>query len=236
MNRPPYPARVVAGLLVTCFEESRKIPTLVFTLPMTAVSQTLQAGMRLQQGIAELAIKGDEVLSPLMEKPSEHPEWARFDEDELPKVADRVTIKPVEDSHRLDAKAAESAAEQIAAKQAEDKAAQKKEKNAEQDVNGSGPEGTEATGRFALYSSPPVDLVAAEEAPNVDDAELDAGDDDSVVGRIGYDDLTLAQLRAKLRTLSVDDLTELSAYEKANRARTPFQTMLDNRIASQSKS
>lgn len=57
MHRAPYPARIAAGLIVTALEETRKLPALFVTLPMTAVSQTLQAGMRAQQNIAELAIK-----------------------------------------------------------------------------------------------------------------------------------------------------------------------------------
>ena len=82
MVRAPYPARIAAGLIVVAIEETRRLPTRLFTLPMTAVSQTLQAGMRAQQQIAELAIKGDEALDLLFDKPDEQPEWARFDEDD----------------------------------------------------------------------------------------------------------------------------------------------------------
>ncbi|MEJ2867467.1 lipid droplet-associated protein [Actinomycetospora sp. OC33-EN08] len=47
----------------------------------------------------------------------------------------------------------------------------------------------------------------------------------------GYETMTIAQLRARLRTLSVDDLTELLAWESAHADRPPFVTMLTNRIA-----
>lgn len=47
----------------------------------------------------------------------------------------------------------------------------------------------------------------------------------------GYESLTVAQLRAKLRTLSVDQLTELLAWESSHADRPPFVTMLTNRIA-----
>jgi hypothetical protein len=47
----------------------------------------------------------------------------------------------------------------------------------------------------------------------------------------GYESLTIAQLRARLRTLSVDDLTELLAWESSHADRPPFVTMLTNRIA-----
>ncbi|MCD2187281.1 lipid droplet-associated protein [Actinomycetospora soli] len=47
----------------------------------------------------------------------------------------------------------------------------------------------------------------------------------------GYETMTVAQLRARLRTLSVEQLTELLAWESAHADRPPFVTMLTNRIA-----
>lgn len=47
----------------------------------------------------------------------------------------------------------------------------------------------------------------------------------------GYESMTIAQLRGKLRSLSVDEVTELLAFEEAHAARPPFVTMLSNRIA-----
>jgi hypothetical protein len=40
----------------------------------------------------------------------------------------------------------------------------------------------------------------------------------------------LAQLRARLSGLSVEDLRALLTYEEAGKARAPFQTLLANRI------
>ena len=45
-----------------------------------------------------------------------------------------------------------------------------------------------------------------------------------------YETLTLAQLRARLQTLDVDELEALLAYEDATKSRAPFQTLLANRI------
>ncbi|HEY2222291.1 lipid droplet-associated protein [Actinomycetospora sp.] len=47
----------------------------------------------------------------------------------------------------------------------------------------------------------------------------------------GYETMTIAQLRARLRGLSVDQLAELLAWESAHADRPPFVTMLTNRIA-----
>ena len=84
-------------------------------------------------------------------------------------------------------------------------------------------------GRFALYS--------------VADAAQDAGapvrpprnsknsvPEPSVAAELDYPTLTLAQLRARLQSLGVDELEALLAYEQATKARAPFETLLANRI------
>ncbi|WP_061556707.1 lipid droplet-associated protein [Mycobacterium simiae] len=86
-----------------------------------------------------------------------------------------------------------------------------------------------AEGRFALYS--------------VADAAVDAGapatagrpttssvPEPSVAAELDYPALTLAQLRARVQSLGVDELEALLAYEQATKARAPFQTLLANRI------
>lgn len=52
-----------------------------------------------------------------------------------------------------------------------------------------------------------------------------------VAARYDYSTMTLAQLRARLRMLSVEDLTTLLDYERRTFDRAPFVTMLTNRIA-----
>jgi hypothetical protein len=46
-----------------------------------------------------------------------------------------------------------------------------------------------------------------------------------------YDELSIAQLRARLRNLSEEQLEELLGYEKAHEARPEFVGMLNRRIA-----
>ena len=81
-------------------------------------------------------------------------------------------------------------------------------------------------GRFALYSADPPE-AAETEAENKDVAAADPPD---IVVELDYDDLMLAQLRARLQSLSVADLDALLSYEEATKARAPFQTLLANRI------
>ncbi len=95
-------------------------------------------------------------------------------------------------------------------------------------------------GRFALYS-----VADAAEAPNppttpagrskkspkkaLKNSMADVPEPE-VVAELDYPTLTLAQLRARLQTLSVEELESLLAYEQATKARAPFQTLLANRI------
>ncbi|MDV6231339.1 MULTISPECIES: lipid droplet-associated protein [Rhodococcus] len=193
MTRVPFAARVAAGVAVTVVEEARKLPGSALMLPMTVVSEALARGMRFQQQVTALAIKGDLIIAslPVIGTPTEEqPSWASFDEDEddtfdAPVVTDDVDVP--------DAPVAEPVA---------------------------------ANGRFALYSTPPLDEpvqdTSAKRAPSADKPEI--------VEMIDFDTLALAQLRARLRTLSIEDLETLLDYENDTLARAPFQTMLANRI------
>ncbi len=80
-------------------------------------------------------------------------------------------------------------------------------------------------GRFALYSVDDVPSTVADEPDSATD-----GVASDVARNIDYDSLTLAQLRARLQALSVEQLEELLAYEENTKARAPFQTLLANRI------
>ncbi|ORV09648.1 lipid droplet-associated protein [Mycobacterium celatum] len=86
-----------------------------------------------------------------------------------------------------------------------------------------------AEGRFALYSTSdaPADPPIARHAKKKPASDTPAP---PVAKELDYETLTLAQLRARLNTLDVDELEALLAYEEATRARAPFQTLLANRI------
>ncbi|GAC70494.1 lipid droplet-associated protein [Gordonia soli] len=236
MVRAPYPARIAAGLLVTAVEETRKIPALLITLPMTAVSQTLQAGMRAQQNIAELAIKGDLVLEQFFDRPDEQPSWARFDEDDaLPPAAEDAaedTVRETAPDENPAATLADDADDPTAELPAaeDDDVADIPDENPVARLAGDGESGSRGAGRFALYSSAPDAVTATAPKPTTG---TDDGPVPEIVEYLEYDGLTLAQLRAKIRTVGLDELEELAAYERDHRARAPFVTMLDNRITAQ---
>ena len=195
MKPLPFPVRIAAGLVATAVEQARDLPRFVVEFPVTAVSQALQASMRVQQKVTELAIKGDRVLGGL--RPVEEaPSWATFDEDEPParNGAGAVTeLRPLGQptSAPADLPPLAPSAEDVPADELVD------ELQAEE-----------------------VQAEAA--AETVDPAEPPV--------LPGYAEMSIPQLRGKLRFLSLEDLRALLAWEMAHGERPPFVTMLTNRI------
>jgi hypothetical protein len=218
-NKPlPLPVRIAAGLVATALEQAKDLPRVVVELPVTAVSQALQASMRVQQKVTELAIKGDRVLGalrPVEEKPS----WATFDEDIPPRSNGRSSVTELRPQPRAEARprpepdprptAADTAAATTAA-------------------------GAAATGTLAATDEtlPTAATTAGSDLAGPTETgtpTATAGDGPNVLP--GYDAMTIAQLRGRLRKLSADDLRALLEYETAHDNRPLFVTMLTNRIA-----
>jgi len=100
--------------------------------------------------------------------------------------------------------------------------------------DGAAPSGTDGErrteGRFALYSTGEPDTSDSSD-DETDAQQVSAADaTPGIATELDYETLTLAQLRARLPSLSVGDLEALLAYEGATRSRAPFQTLLANRI------
>lgn len=91
-----------------------------------------------------------------------------------------------------------------------------------------------AEGRFALYSvadaHEDASALVKPAKQSKKPAAKSAVAQPAVAAELDYPALTLAQLRARLQSLSVDELEALLAYEQATKARAPFQTLLANRI------
>ena len=211
-QRPlPLPVRVAAGLVATAVEQARDLPRLAVEFPVTAVSQALQASMRLQQKITELAIKGDRALGalrPLEEKPS----WATFDEDEPAGGNGRSAVTELRPHGRPEPEpdptpfAAEVAAE-VTAQEAADT-----------------PPLPPTDDDLPTAPNPGPDLAG----PAAAAAPVTTGSGPNLLP--GYGELTIPQLRGRLRRLSSADLQALLDWETAHENRPAYVTMLSNRI------
>jgi hypothetical protein len=65
MASAPYGVRLLVGAAVTAIEETRKLPQTILMYPMTVASQIAHLVMKVQQDVADLVIKGDEMLEQL---------------------------------------------------------------------------------------------------------------------------------------------------------------------------
>jgi phage/plasmid-associated DNA primase len=229
MIRPPFGVRLLLGVAATVLEETRKLPQAVLTYPMTAASQTVQNFMRFQQTVTELAIKGDETWENIFPPTDEQPEWATFDEDldelDAPEPDETQATAVYEDAAERMTQgrfALYSSEPTDSSDLSAPEAAAAPAPEAKPEVAKAAP--SKAPAKKAAKKAPAN--KAAPAAP-AEPADPNAPD---VVVELGYHDLTLAQLRARLQSLSVTELEELLAYEDAHKARAPYQTLLANRI------
>ncbi|WP_040812296.1 lipid droplet-associated protein [Nocardia concava] len=220
MFRPPFLARVAAGAAVYALEETRRLPTTALNFPITAISQMLQTTMHLQQFVTSLALKGDEVFDRLVNQPEEQPAWATFDEDE----ADEQTPSFASDSVRQSRFDLFTEPEPAVEEPAEAPAAPV---SAEPE-----PVATESAAQEAAEpeaAETPAPATASKSSTNGHNGSGVV--EPEVASRFDYANMTIAQLRARLRQLSVEELATLLAYEQETFDRAPFVTMLTNRIA-----
>ena len=77
----PTPLRVAAGIVASGIDLVRSLPEEIPALPVTLIGKAMQLSMKVQQEIADLATKGDELLSGVLGGPQENPPWAHFDDE-----------------------------------------------------------------------------------------------------------------------------------------------------------
>ncbi|MDQ7806129.1 lipid droplet-associated protein [Amycolatopsis sp. A133] len=231
----PLPLRVAAGLAVSTAERVRELPRQLAGLPVTVVSQVLQASMRVQQHVTELAIKGDSALSSL--RPVEDaPSWATFDEDVEPDVPPaRPKFAPVADvpEPRSEINGHVPSAAELEAELGDPWAEEERalaEDHADGEHDSEAATAEETPPRTPKPGTPKIDKKTKSETPRTSAAGYEGP-----AGLTGYDQLTLPQLRARLRQFSIDQLETILEYERANADRSSFTGMLSRRIANARK-
>lgn len=86
----PFPVRVAVGILATGIDRVRSLPEDLPAIPVALVGNALKLSMKVQQEIATLATRGDEVLGGVVNAPQENPSWAKFDDDEPVQPVSRI--------------------------------------------------------------------------------------------------------------------------------------------------
>ncbi|MGW5109621.1 lipid droplet-associated protein [Nocardia sp. NPDC004123] len=233
MFRPPFLARVAAGAAVYALEETRRLPTTAINFPITAISQVLQTTMHLQQFVTSLALKGDAVFDRLLNQPEEQPAWATFDEDEEDEQTPSFAAESVRQS-RFDLFTEPEPAVAAPAPAVVEPVAAPEPAAVETEPVAVDPEPVPAESAAQEAADPEVTETAAPATASKTDTNghhSSAVVEPEVAARFDYSAMTIAQLRARLRQLTVDDLVALLAYEQETLDRAPFVTMLTNRIA-----
>ncbi|MCX0271195.1 lipid droplet-associated protein [Nocardia zapadnayensis] len=232
MFRPPFLARVAAGAAVYVLEETRRLPSAAAKLPLTAVSQLLQTGMHVQQFVTSLAIKGDSVFDRIINRPEEQPEWATFDEDDPP--VRETSATPRRRNSGFDRFDADPAEVELALQETLDGLRAIQNGNAVPaahtfDAAGDAADNIAAAGAAAVDG--PESAATADPEPVAEPEPAAEAVLPEVGARYDYPNMTLAQLRGRLRTLTVADLVALLDYEQRTLDRAAYVTMLTNRIA-----
>jgi hypothetical protein len=246
MKPLPMPIRIAAGLVATALEEVQELPRKLTEMPVTAVSGALQASMRLQQRITELAIKGDRALGALRPVP-ETPAWARFDEDEdlaprnglanglrsvemprPPKVTPvRILPDPEPEDFFDEDDFPEPGISELPVPRPPVEHPDS-ELPAAEVVSESNNAAATSTKTKTPGTKTPGTKKSGPKTPEPTAKPAETGPP----GLPEYESWTLPQLRGRFRALSLEQLERLLAWETTHQDRPPFVTMLSNRITS----
>jgi hypothetical protein len=256
----PKPVSACIGLVPTVLDGVRRLPGKAVQLPVIAVSSALAGLDYARREYGDLSERGERLVARLRGTSFDEVEdrvEARLNgtrvaslydraEDALEDVGEAVTgvaarvARDVSQAVKGDAapavaKAGAAAAEAV--QQAKDSAEASSAFDAVQETLTDVPEAEQPKGeptpkaeqpdstRVDTAATPEVvraveQVAGATEAPAAEDLPLP-----------DYDHMTLGSLRGRLRSLDVDQLVALRAYEKSKADRLPVITMLDNRIA-----
>jgi len=246
----PFPVRVSVGLIATGVDQLRRLPGDLPSLGVTAAGQAMRLSMRMQQEFAELATRGDEVLSLIGGQPADHPAWATFDEEETEATGSLTVVAtgaPDTEDTRDTAHTADHdgfignpmqelaeviALDLVVVSQSVDRTEDDQsdpqspiETDADGSTDSDGPDDADSE-----YLNQDGVTESADDDDGPPAASIGSADNGAVESPDDYETLTLAELRGKLRRLSADQVTDLLGRERAGADRPPFITLLSNRL------
>ena len=236
----PTPVAAALGLVPAALDGVKRLPARAVALPLQAVTHSLTTLGQVRQGYDDLALRGERLVARLRGQAGDAAGDLAERADRLEdRVEDLVERTPLASAYDRAEDALEDAGDGLravagtatrATKKATEKAADALESvpEAEQPKGVPTPKATEPDStRVDTAVTPEVEAVVEDTAAAVA-VEVPAHDE---LPLPDYDHMTLGSLRGRLRSLSVEQLVAVRAYEKAHADRLPVVTMLDNRIA-----
>lgn len=213
----PFLLRVAAGLVSDTLDVVKRIPEEIPTLGVTLVGKAAKLSFELNQQLAALAVRGDHALSALSggaEPPPERTAWSTIDEE------DEVAENDPQAAARWDS-----------VEQAEGDTVADLPSGVVPGFDGGQPLSTESVAR-GLGATPNA-TPAPSSTPTALSESGGRGQEnpDLQPGIAGYRQLSLAQLRGKLRSMSSDQVAACLSFEQAHQARPAFLTLLTNRLS-----
>lgn len=213
----PFLLRVAAGLVSDTLDVVKRIPEEIPTLPVTLVGRAAKLSFELNQQLAALAVRGDHALSALSggaEPPPERTAWSTIDEE------DEVAENDPQAAARWDS-VAEAEGDPVA------------------DLPTAGVAGFVVSQPLSTESVPPGFASAQGARPAPPSTPTALGESGGVAqengdlqpGIAGYRELSLAQLRGKLRSTTSEQVAACLRFEHAHQARPAFLTLLTNRLS-----
>lgn len=219
----PTPLKAAAGLAVQALEDARALPDRISGIPMALVTAVMQRSLQAQQQYTELVTKGEQLINTLRGPSEDVPAWATFDED-LPDVAPRTTRL------RTDAGTPKQEVPRPATpKKAPPKAKRKAGAPAVSDTraqprNRVRPPGIGPGSSFDQQVLEDMPIARRRtRSPKVNGTATAAP-------VAGFDDMTLPQIRARVKSYDAATLQGLIVYETAEGNRAPVLKMLATRL------
>ena len=240
----PFPLRVAAGLVAEAVESVKRLPTDLVALPVTVAGRAAKLSFQLNQQLTDLAVAGDRLIARAggNSAPPERTAWSTIDEPDEVAVRDPQAAPRWDsaDDAADDGPPATPLAEPAPRPAAAPRAAASRppaprpstgsRRSATlQDVSAGDPAADPLPHRSPDRRL--LDQVEILEGDRQPQATLPTGAGTAVPSDTAPAELTLAQLRGRLRSMSVEQVRAALQAEELGRARPAFLTLLTNRLS-----